>query len=209
MCWSEEVSLLTFTIGTLVNILVAYAIPDPTIIAITFIWEIVLLVQLYEAIGWHSIKEGNSSNGAANVLAIAVMLQPIIVAFALLAVSDAGMNSKYLAALIAFLYAGWCLYVLLHTEKFQMKENCSHVDYYWWDSFPGHSFPYLIALFALLLLLIRPIDLAIFVSLFLAITLGLSAIFYRQNIGSIWCWFGAFGMAFVALYWYTREKIVN
>ena len=202
-------SLITFAIGTVVNILVAYAVPNPTIVALAFVFEVVILVQLFEAVGWHNLKEGQNSTGAANGLVIAVMIQPIVLALALLSVSEASPSAKYVAATIAFIYAGWCLYVLSRASPPHVNETCSHLDYYWWDDFPGNSWPYLIALFAIGLLLIRPFDLGIFVAIYLAVTLGLSALFYRRNIGSIWCWFGAFGMAFIALYWYLRELYIN
>ena len=52
MCWSEPVSWATFAIGTLFNLFLIKQIPNPLIYAISFIWEWVLFMQLFEAFIW-------------------------------------------------------------------------------------------------------------------------------------------------------------
>ena len=76
------------------------------------------------------------------------------------------------------------------------KQNCSHLDYYWWENLGKNStFIYLIVLLSLTII-IRPIKFAIFTGLYIIITLIISSFIYPCGAGSIWCWFAAFAPIF-------------
>lgn len=201
MCWNQEVSWATFIIGTVFNILVAYLIPNPYIIALAIAWEIVVIIQLFEAIGWRTKGE---SKIASHGVYITTLLQPIVFILALLVVTDVSTANKTFAVILAILYLIWVVYVSTITPVTNLttSETCSHLEFNWWSTFPFGAAPYLITAFLGILLLLRPFNLAIFVVVILSLTFGLSAYFYSCSVGSLWCWFSACLMPIIGIYYY-------
>ena len=205
MCWNEEVSWATFIIGTIFNILVAYLIPDPIIIALAIAWEAVVIIQLFEALGWRSNGE---SKIAAYGVYITTLLQPIILLLAIMIVTNASSQAKTFAVLLMIVYLGWVVYVSNTTDVGNLAptKECSHLEFNWWSRFPLKSFPYLILAVIGLLLLVRPFNFAIFIVLLLSATFIISAVFYSCSAGSLWCWFSACLMPIIGIYYYYNVK---
>lgn len=201
MCWNEQVSWATFIIGTIFNILVAYLIPDPYIIALAVAWEAVVIIQLFEAYGWRS--NGQSQMAAYGVY-ITTLLQPVIIILALLVVTEASSVNKTFAVLLMVLYLGWVVYVsnITPVGYLSTSNTCDHLEFNWWSAFPLKSIPYFILAVLGILLLVKPLHFAVFIVLLLSFTLLISALFYSCSVGSLWCWFSACLMPIIGIYYY-------
>lgn len=211
MCWNEKTSWTTFIIGTIFNIFNIYYFREPIITIISIIWEWVLLMQFFEARAWASqphISGKSCSDQNKNATAgamIANVTQPILIAMALISFTPVPTQNKVIAMSVVFLYTCWLLYALNKNQPFECltpTESCDHLDLVWWKNFPGKSLPYMITLVVVILLLIRPIDLAWFELIFILATLAISAVIYSCGAASMWCWFAAFAPLFTGAYWY-------
>lgn len=205
MCWNESVSWATFIIGTIFNILVAYLIPNPYIIALAIAWEAVVIIQLFEALGWRNKgKDNNVAKIASYGVYVTTLLQPIIILLALLIVTEAPSVNKTFAVILMILYLAWVVYVsnITPVGYLSTSETCSHIEFNWWSSFPLKAIPYLVLILIGTLLLVKPLNFAIFLVLLLSFTYIISASFYSCSIGSMWCWFSACLMPIIGIYFY-------
>jgi len=202
MCWNERVSWLTFAIGTFFNIFNIWYFRNPVITKLSFLIQWLLLMQFFEALAWHDQKCGPLNTFATNGAMIANLTQPIIVCMLFIVNAELSDSFKYTALTICLAYISYILYKLNKGPNYtclEPSDSCSHLDLYWWKNISGVV--YCIVLFAMMLLLIRPFNLAVFVSAYIFITLIISLIFYSCGAGSIWCWFTSFAPVAIALFW--------
>jgi hypothetical protein len=210
MCWNETVSWITFGLGTLFNIIVAYYFQEPIITVICILWEWIILIQLFEAIAWRNQPTNPDSIPDNNRLAaIGIMIdtitQPIILALGLICFTEVPKINKILALIVVFIYICWAIYAVNEAPKvthLTLTEGCNHLDYTWWGQYPLTCIPYLIALFLIIFLLLRPVDLAWFIAIYLIITLTVSSLIYKCGSSSLWCWFAVFAPIATGIYWY-------
>ena len=200
MCFNEKTSLATFAIGTIFNIIGIAHHKDKNFTAMAIAWEWVLLMQIFDAIAWRNKTCGSSLNKFATKGAyVANLMQPIIVFLAFISITDVSQAFKIVSIIIICIYISWILASSTRVDDsycLTTKQNCSHLDYYWWENLGKNStFIYLIVLLSLTII-IRPIKFAIFTGLYIIITLLISSFIYPCGAGSIWCWFAAFAPIF-------------
>ena len=206
MCWNEPVSWTTFAIGTALNIFNIFYFQDTTLTLISLVLQWLLLMQFFEALAWRDQNCGQLNNFATNGALIANVTQPLIVFMLFCTFTPANETAKTIALSIAITYTCYILYKLNQRGGYQClqpSDSCSHLDLYWWKDMSG--FIYCLALFSIMLLLIRPIHLAVFTSSYIGFTLVLSILFYSCGVGSMWCWFTSFAPAIIGLYWYYNR----
>ena len=206
MCWNEQVSWTTLILGTIFNLFNIFYYKNTTLTLVSLAIQWLLLMQLFEALAWRDQNCGKLNQFATNGALIANLTQPLIVCMLFITVSPVSQITKGFALAIAFAYISYVLYVLNTTEEYtclRPSQNCTHLDLYWWKNLSG--IVYCLALFSIMLLLIRPFGLALFVSGYIGITLLLSVLFYSCGAGSLWCWFTSFAPIAVAWYW-TRNN---
>jgi hypothetical protein len=210
MCWDERTSWTTFVLGTVFNVFNIFYFRDPVITVISILWEWVLMMQFFEAKAWGSQPSGKgpcsvqNKNAAAGAL-VANVTQPIILALGLIAFTPVPVENKILAMTVTFAYICWLTYALNKSQPHEClkpSESCSHLDLVWWKNFPGGALPYMVTLVMVILLLLRPMDLAWFELTFILATLAVSSVFYSCGAGSMWCWFAAFAPLATGAYWY-------
>lgn len=203
MCWSETVSWTTLAIGTLFNIVAMISIPDPTFIAISIIWQWILLMQLFDALGWHG-ECGSTVNKVGTYGAmIANLTQPLIVLVMLLTVSKVSVAFKCIAIGLFLIYAGYMI-GMLHNKRYDClkpQEDCTALRYSWWDDAPYGGALYTISIIGIILLLLRPFIYSLYQVGYILLALALSGIFYACGTASMWCWFAAFAPVFNGLAW--------
>jgi len=203
MCWNEPVSWITFVLGTLFNVYMAWHFRTKTIYAFAVVIQWVLLMQLFEALAWRDQNCGKLNKFATQGAMLANITQPLIVFLAFIIIGSNSTSVKLTAGTIAFAYTCYLLWVLgNHTGNFTCitpSTACSHLDLNWWKVI--NPLIYCIALFSLMLLLIRPMGLAYAATAYVAVTLALSMMFYSCGAGSMWCWFAtASPLLILALY---------
>jgi len=211
MCWDKRTSVITFVLGTAVNIFNIFYFRTTVITLLSIIWEWVLLMQVFEAIAWDSQPRDSSGECskqnklAANGALIANVTQPILIALLLVSFSPAPVQNKVIAMTAIFGYICWLIYAMNQTRPFtclERGENCDNLNLVWWEKFPGSAIIYAAIIPIVGLLLLRPMDLAWATIIFIAVTFGISRTFYGCGTGSMWCWFAASAPLFTGLYWY-------
>jgi len=183
MCFDKQTSIITFILGTVVNIFNIFYFRTTIITLLSIIWEWILLMQLFEAIAWDSQPSGEScskqNNWATNGAMIANVTQPIIVALVLIAFTSVSTQNKIIAMTLVFAYICWLLYALNSNPPFKClkpTDNCENLDLVWWNKFPGGAMPYMIVLAAVIFLLLRPMDVAWASIIFIKFIMSLSRI---------------------------------
>lgn len=210
MCWDIETSLTTLAIGTVFNAFNVYKFSKsyPQIVPISVVFQWTLLMQLFEAMAWYSQKNPDMNSKAAEYAMVANVTQPIVTVFILLVcMSDLPIENKAVAVGAVFAYTCWLLLELNNQDKFKVlkpKHGCEHLDLVWWSKFRGKCIPYLVVLFTVLILLLRPVNDMVVTTSYIFISLVLSYFIYPCGTGSMWCWFAAFAPVFMALYFYTK-----
>ena len=213
MCWDKETSIITFVLGTVINIFNIFYFKETVITVLSLVWQWVLLMQLFEAFAWDSQpgpgeKCSKTNRIAANGALIANVVQPIIVALAIIAFTPVSIYNKVIAMVVIIGYICWLLYGMNQNSPFGCltpAEGCRNLDYNWWRMFPGNALPYVFTIAIVILLLYRPIDLAWFTLFLIMGSLLLSSTFYSCGIGSTWCWFAAFIPLATGVYWYVTR----
>lgn len=227
MCWNEPVSWASFAVGTICNLaILALYRHNSSIVAVCLIWQWVLMMQFFEALAWRSSSSSSSamSTVAANGALIFNVTQPIVIFIILILLSSCGggdsgvgFGYKAAAAAVCMCYIMYLIYSLNNAKggrpytKLEPSESCGqHLDLHWWNDFKWGPVVFLATVVVLLLLLLRPMDLAVFEILFIVAALGISLLFYTcSGTGSLWCWLVVLGPVVTVLYFEASRRLVG
>lgn len=209
MCWDEKTSLLTFVIGTSFNIYNILHYKNTTITIISLLWQWVLFMQVFEYFAWKNQPKNGKCNQtnktSAKFAYIANMTQPIILGLLFLAFQKGlSTENKVLAITVIMSYIGWVLYAANKAPEvscLKKSDNCRNLNYSWWNDYLFGAGPYMIALFSLIFLLVKPFKFAVIQALFISISLLVSMKFYSCGTASMWCWIAAFAPLLVGPMW--------
>ena len=192
MCWNQQVSWITFFLGTVINIFLAFLSNDEHRYLYLF-FQLILFVQLGEALIWRD-PNGRLGKIGTYISFFAVWLQPFMLLFLLV---HYRIKSEFIyimmALLVPYLLVSIPYLKSISNNKYEPIvcgiDNKKHIEFTAWDNSSGMGSFYLItSLFAVLILLpIFP-----YVSCYLILTMFISAIFYTRAFGSLWCWFAVF-----------------
>ena len=210
MCFSEKTSWITFIIGVIASITLAYrhgkTDKSMMFIALATIW--VLLMQVVDAFTWRN--QGNAavlakiSNWGYSVN----ILQPIVFALLLLYLfqKESSQRNKNVTYILIFIY---CLVITGFPIEKMIKRACNNssysgcnLDYRWWRGENGQirGIVYHIVCWLLFLTMIYPKSASYAIIAYLFLTFTISSVFYNKSVASIWCWFAAFGPIIALLY---------
>ena len=198
MCWSAEVSLITFISSAALCAYLWYRnLPNDRPIAIWIFWF--SLMQLFEFFMWMNMKNHSL---ASKLSLISILLQPVVLATAILKYNTTIDNKwvkimLYVLIAIGLFRALYAVYYAFYVEGnvnwLSVKgENC-HLVWY----FSRHpELPAIIKInqpwcYALLLtvLSISPTSLALIYGIFGVVAFNLTLLYYsRKELGSLWCW---------------------
>lgn len=204
MCWSKNVSIFMFVLGTLFNVLVWLKLKEEKQIRVLIMTsQFILFMQLFDAVIWShqpcSDVKKSQVNKSVNVLQMVFNLMQPIVLFVLSMVYMRGeiseKNKKYAFYVVCFyfVYVGFSLLM-------QYRSQCSepvgeHLRYYWWDQMAGYfsGFVFFGVITALILFLVVPVEFARLLALYGAFSLLVSSVIYGVNnagvVGHMWCFY--------------------
>ena len=204
MCWDAKTSIITFILGTIVNISVALYYKKPEITIFCLCWQWAIMMQLSEYLIWIDQDCGETNKLGTKMALIFNLTQPIIPFILLMMFTDQPDSSKIIASVLILVYISYLFLKLNNGKEYNCikpSTNCSHLNLKWWDDFTGGGYLYTFVLVAILLLLFRPLGLSLFVIAYILITVLLSMIFYSCGAPSIWCWFAVPLPIFVAIFY--------
>ena len=208
MCWSFDVSIFSFLIGTIVNISVGYYFKDvPIIKTLCIAWQAsVVPIQLYEAIIWYGIDYGQDIMFGSYMATFTVILQVPIMGIIVLSNSTMPSLNKGLATAIICSHIYFGAYSVAINSPIQpigsLDNECNHLNYAFVVPYVGKTV-YFLSSVSLSLLLIRPVDLAIVFLVLCFVGYAFTYSFYTcgEDNGSMWCWISCTLMFHVGLYW--------
>lgn len=220
MCWSEEVSWLTWFIGTIITTATAVKFQDHKYIpALCVGWQIsVVNMQLWEALVWHTINYMpwhtiNDHHMVGTYGAVfTALLQPPLMGIVLIVLSDTRHLTfwrKKFAFIILVLYIYWYSYSIATISPLKQltvldPATCNHIHFDYWTDLFYPDLIYSTTISSLFILLIDRFDLAI-------LLIGLSGFNYTvtyllyncgESNGSMWCWLSSITMGLVGFYEY-------
>jgi hypothetical protein len=194
MCWSKNVSLASFALGTVINLALINKAKNNLVITLCLLWQFVIFMQLWDAIAWSYPICGSDGNVLATRGAyIFNILQPVVAYMLLVCISPVELKYKVLAGVAMLFYLGWMMVKDPYNDNLCLKpsQNCTHLNYDWWHGNSGKV--YIIVLTAIILLLIRPLKMATITAGYILGTLAISQAFYGCGAPSIWCWLVSIG----------------
>lgn len=212
MCFNQPVSILTFVLGTLLNLYlytVVRSLPDDRsrlYIPLVIFWQWILFVQFFEAFAWSSSTTAHKF-GSVGIF-LDVSLQPLLLV-ALIAPLIENLFIRNLLILSGLIYVGTFFYELQYGDTRKQLSvgqtpTCRHLDYSWWEQLPVSGWLYFIV--AILAFVSFPdTRLGLFQLIYLAVGLGLSYLFYRSCLGSLFCFYAAFAPLALLLWVYSNE----
>jgi hypothetical protein len=195
MCWDAKTSIITFIVGTILNIYVYTHFNTKNIKIVCIIWQWILLMQLAEFFIWRGLDTKNSAeNRMGTKMALVLnILQPVIVYIVCICFlgNKISLTNKIVASIVIICYISFMLLKFNEVPEYSQlnpSEKCSHINLKWWQDIRLASLVYTFTLFAIIFLLFSPLKLAIFVSAYILIALFISQKFYSCGQPSIWCW---------------------
>jgi hypothetical protein len=194
MCWNAETSIITFIVGTILNIY-TYNNYHNNIKIVCIIWQWILCMQLSEFFIWTALSNNNKlQNKIGTKMALFLnILQPVFVFIVCMCFSCNKISSikKILASIVILFYMSYMLLKFNEVPeytKLNPSSGCSNLDLKWWHDMPGSGLIYCFTLFTIILLLFSPFKLAAVTVLYIFIALIISKKFYSCGQPSIWCW---------------------
>lgn len=198
MCWSENTSWVAFILGSLINFyfLQEYlSSKNDLLIAISFLWQWILLMQLFEAFIWKNQSCGNTNKNVSRLAYLANITQPILTFFALfLVVQNKSELQKGLSIALIMFYILAIMKITSSPECTLAREGNLH--YSWWDGSKYSGPLYVLTLSLLFLILGYNNSLLMYHLLFILLALFLSMKFYKNAVASVWCFFVVIGPLF-------------
>jgi len=206
MCYSYEVSIITFLIGTFFTLINLFYFNENTLyLIITLCWFFGgILMQLWETLLWKNYK----CKLISKIAMVNNLLQPILWLFILLIpgyIKKQKININLIIIIMAF-------YIYYVSKYFKNDYGCiktnTGINLKWWDDNIGCLIYFLVQMALFILILPKNImksQLAIF-----CLSLAIGNVYYFYNnkskfsfndfykgkingrLGSIWCWVAAF-----------------
>jgi hypothetical protein len=211
MCLNAKTSIITFILGTLFNIWNINRYRNSSVLAVSLVWEYVLLMQVFEAFAWTNQPGKDGKCNSTNTLTakgayLANVTQPIVLALVMFSIQGNAIetSNKIFSAVVVLLYIMWLLYstnAAPEVKCLQPVDKCGNLAYTWWSQYPGNASVYLVTLSALILAMCKPFKFALMQLAYITVTFLGSARFYSCGLGSVWCWFAAFAPLLTGPMW--------
>ena len=205
MCFNWQVSLLSFIIGTILNIYLYRLTDNINVKIISLFWQFTLFMQFFDFLSWTSNCPSKQQEFSTKMSYIFTVFQPIIIYFLVISLNSENIpyNTKLLSTIIVFIYLSVFLIRGFFKDTIAKScvknlESCSHIDYYWWND-KILQFFYFITSILIVLMLIKPFKFSLSQLAYVTITFFITVILYNCGIPSIWCFFQVFAPIFTIL----------
>lgn len=197
MCFNEYVSFGTFIAGTIINIMLYLVFKRKDILAISLIWEWVLLMQFFEGIIWMGIKSNNEIMNTIGTYGayIANILQPVVFYLCIVIFTKQSPFFHIISILIICAYISYIIYKYFKDLHKKLKntnngDNCPHLIYEWWKDNVS-AYVYIISLLIIVFITL-PHKVFKFQFVIISLTLLLSQITQLKcGSASTWCFLAA------------------
>jgi hypothetical protein len=210
MCISKETSIISFILGTIINISVMLYFKKETIYTICIVWQWILMMQLAEYFIWSDKNCGKTNRLGTKMALFFNITQPLVVYLAAICVSKVSLTPKIIASIAVLFYISYMIIKLNNNQEYtciKPSKNCTGLNLKWWGDIDKAGKIYCIILAIIILCLYRPLNLSIFILFFIFVALFISNIFYSCNQPSMWCWLVVSYPIFLSIFYklYLKE----
>ncbi len=208
MCFSAEVSLLTFSIGIIFSILI-FQFNEPSYKIFAGYLFYISFMQLIEFLLWtHQVCDDYNRRTSIAGMFLS-HLQPIVLAILMVSFYKQSSNMKLYILVMSILYL---IFIIPYSMKYlkdesvqcTLKKNNPHLIWNWTIMGNDTKIAYILYFLSVTTLLLFGIPdkkLAYIFTILHSFTLITSYMFYsRPYFGSIWCFYGALAPPFIFLY---------
>jgi hypothetical protein len=214
MCFGPRSSLTSFIVGSVLNTWVLvlleqwrtapnsslHATTHAALVTVVLAMEFALLMQVPECLAWLDLDQSKGWNYAAAKAALPLnLLQPVVLLLLALLTGSAPTQELSFACVVLLLYLSLthivCNVEVEWTSLTMAGSSCPHLDLAWW-SLRLFRRSYIVCLFLLLFLVLKPVHVRIATMLYVSVTLLFSMWLYGCTdgvTGSVWCWLIALG----------------
>lgn len=191
MCWDEKTSIITFVLGTIINLAVMSYFQTEIIYIICIIWQWVLMMQLSEYLIWKDQNCGDLNKIGTNSAMLFNLTQPIIIFLVLMNFTKSSSNLKIISSIAILIYIFYIIIQLNKNKKYDCVkplENCHHLNLDWWNNFLYGGTVYFITIAVISLCLTNNLKISIFSLCYIFIAMIISQKLYLCGAPSMWCW---------------------
>ena len=195
MCWNESISWTTFVLGSILNGVCAYFTKDSNILYLYVLFQVVITVQLGEALIW---KGASTAQLGTWIAFLSVWLQPFV-AVLILHQWQASTYVQFLFFAMLVVYVVFSLSTLAsvgsntYHPELCLLDGKTHINFDAWKRSFGMSFLYLMIVLGFLGVTLSKYPL---VSGYVLVTYMLSMLLYGRLFSSMWCWFAVISPLF-------------
>ena len=213
MCINAEVSIATFIIASIVNIIVFTSSTNINYLMLSGIYQFIILIQLFEFLAWKDQKCGKINEFATKSIFVATTLQPVVITSIILLLSQVeSLLYRGIVTLSIIIYTGKTFYDLYYNRSTKEKtcnqcdkidqvkqvdpitclkptKTCKHLQFGWWNKQLKSSL-YIFPIFLSILLLVNTFKFAMIHVIYLIVTGLLGSVIYSCNGlagASSWC----------------------
>ena len=169
-------------------------------------------MQFAEYLIWIDQECGQTNKIGTNMALVFNITQPIFIFLALICFSNVPLENKIASSITILFYICFMLQKLNNQTNctcVKPLDKCSSLNLEWWYSNDGSNIIYIVSLILILSFLLRPINLSVFTSAYILLSLVVSGIFYNCNLASMWCLFAVPFPIFFGIFYeiYIHKKI--
>ena len=190
MCWGPNVSFLSWAAGIIVCVVACNLVPRRPLKLVCVVWVFVLFMQLAEGCIWLDPACGSVNQIASRWALVFNLMQPVA-GYMIYVCFDSELSRRRRAAasVVVFAYLAYMLprlYEACPEDPWCTipASGCAHLDLSYWSHVSGTVFS--VCLFALIMILVRPLGFAAVVAGTAFSALALSRFFCGAE--SLWCW---------------------
>jgi hypothetical protein len=211
MCFSPEVSLLTFIVGTIISIL-NYKLGKDNDKIISLFFGFAVVMQLIEYFLWNH-QTCDITNRNLSILGMILNhLQPIVLALIILKIKNISKSQKKIMLIIILFYL---FFIIPYSSQFIKEKQCTiknednHLEWQW-NNLSNYSIVYSIFIITLVLLSYFAFDKQnerLIASISIVFSFLFTKMYYSSAVGALWCYIS---ILFPMLYYVLRiNKIIN
>jgi len=194
MCWNEEVSRVTFIIGTAINLYLALRrLDDQAYLLMAFFCQLIITVQLGESLIWKDPACGSKGSLGSKIAFYSVYLQPIVSVLFFYLMYGASNFYTRIGLILLAVYVVSSITTLPTLSICSQPDPCcndsKHIDEGPWGRVKGLSVLYMVM--GLWMMVSMPLVDRKYLafSVYLFGTAVISKLFYKNSFASMWCFF--------------------
>jgi hypothetical protein len=190
MCIDAKTSIVSFVVGSIINISVMLLVRKPVVTQMCLFWQWVLMMQLAEFLIWSDEDCGVVNYTGTKMAMFFNLTQPIVLFFVFFFMNSKPMSVQIVSTVVMVGYLGY-MFQYLNTQKeyrcIRKEEKCPSLNLAWWNG-ENTIHVYFVTMILIVLLMSDHSPIIVLTMVYSIFTLMVSATVYSCGGPSMWCW---------------------